>query len=119
MTSETWYEARIFAELADDAIELLKKAGHAIVTFVVAEEQKAVVVLKQHDTIVTKAMNLISDLEDSSHDGTARMDKVIGDLSDDYDAFTTAGGFEGILESGVNVLRQFAQSVFDDFKAAL
>jgi len=108
----------IFAELADDILAFLKSAGKFVETFVVTEAQKGVVLLKQQP-IVTKALNLVSDLENSSLSGPDRLNKVINDLEGDYAAFVAAGGLAGLELQGVNLLRQFAQSVFDDFKTTV
>lgn len=109
----------VFVELEQDVVAFLEGAGKAFKAFVVTEEQKAVIVLKQHETIVTRALNLISDLKDSTLSGSEKMDKVVADLEGDYDAFVQAGGFNGILESGISILRQFAESVYSDFAATL
>lgn len=107
----------IFAELADDILDFLKKAGHAVETFVVTEAQKAVIYLKQNEPLVTKTLNIISDLESSSLPGADRMNKLLSDIADEAATIAAEGGFSGLLARGVSDLRQFGQSVFDDFKA--
>lgn len=106
----------IFTELTTEAEAALKAAGIAIETFVVTEAQKAVVILKQQD-ITTRALNLISAIASKSLTGTQKMTVVITDLESDYAAFVAAGGLKGLLAEGESVLRQFAQSVYDDFSA--
>lgn len=107
----------IFAEITDEALSILKAAGHAIETFIVSEAQKLVIYLKQNEPLVTKTLNIISDLESSSLSGADRMNKLLSDIADEAATIAAEGGFSGLLARGVNDLRQFGQSVFDDFKA--
>jgi hypothetical protein len=107
----------IFVELADDAVDFLKEAGHELKEFIVTEAQKAVIFLKQNEPLVTKALNLISLAASKSVSGADKMNGVIAAITDIAHTFIAEGGFSGLLAKGVDLVREFAQSVFNDFKA--
>ncbi len=109
----------IFVELKDDALEFLKEAGHELKEFVVTEAQKAVIFAKQNEPLVTKTLNLISLMMSKSMTGTQKMSEVIASIQDIFATFMEEGGFTGLIKKGADLVRQFAQSVYDDFKAGL
>lgn len=110
---------KIFAEIEEGAVGVLKAAGHVVETFVITEAQKVVILLKQNEPLVTKTLNLISDLMSSTMSGADKMNKVISDIMDMVQEVMAEGGFSGIIARALQIVRQFAQSVFDDFVAGL
>lgn len=107
----------VFAELADDVLEVLKAAGKEVVTFVMSEEQKLVATAKQ-TRLGTDALNLISALESSSTSGATKMAAVVAALIPIATDFVATGGLSGLVNSVEDFVREFAQSVYNDFKAA-
>lgn len=107
----------IFAELADDALEVLKAAGKAVETFIMSEEQKLVATAKQ-TTLGTDAFNLISALESSSTSGATKMAAVVAALIPIATDFVAGGGLPGLVNSVEDFVREFAQSAYNDFAAA-
>lgn len=79
--------------------------------------QKAVALLKQ-TSIGTAVANLISLASLSSAPGQDKFAAVLSAIEGAYNAFVSNGGLAGLIATGVSVLRQLVQSLFDDFAAA-
>lgn len=108
---------KIFAELADDVLAVIKAAGKPVETFVMSELQKLVAETKQ-TTLGTDAFNLISALESSPAPGATKMAAVVAALVPIASDFVAGGGLPGLAVSVENFVREFAQSAYNDFKAA-
>ena len=108
----------IFAELADDVLAVLKAAGKEIETFVMSEGQKLVASVKQTG-LGTTALNIISALESHTATGTEKMEMLIAALVPALNSLEANGGLKGLVTSIEDFAREFAQSAYNDFKAAL
>lgn len=95
----------------------LPKAETFLEGVAITAEQKAVALLKE-TTVGTAVANLISAASSASTAGTTKFAAVVAAGKALYDAFVDNGGLKGLLTSGVSVLRQLVQSLFDDFAAA-
>lgn len=96
-------------ELAATAVNYLKDVAISL-------PQKAVAFIKE-TPLGTAIMNLISAASTTTASGTEKMAGVIGAAQAAYDAFVANGGLTGLLTAGLSVLRQLAQSLYDDFAA--
>lgn len=100
----------IAAQVATGAFTYLK--GVAITA-----AQKAVALIKE-TSLGTAIMNLISAASLTTGTGADKFAAVIAAAEAAYTAFVGAGGLSGLISAGLSVLRQVAQSLFDDFTAA-
>lgn len=108
----------IFAELEDDAIAILKGAGKAIETFVLSEGQKLVAEVKQ-TYVGTVTLNIISALENHSMSGADKLGAVVSAIVPLIQKLVATGGVSGAISSVESFALEFAQSVFNDFKASI
>lgn len=107
----------IFAEIGDDILAVIKEAGKEIETFTMSEGQKLIAMAKQTQ-LGTDAMNLISALESSTTSGATKMAAVVAALVPIATDFAADGGLAGLETSVEDFVREFAQSAYNDFKAA-
>ena len=112
----------VFAELTDDAVAFLKAGGHLVKAFVTSEADKAQVYLKQaaeNEPLVTKTLNLVSDLESKQMTGAAKMDAVVEDILDGVTTALAEGGFGHLVSEAASLARGLGQMVFTDLRAGL
>lgn len=103
-------------ELTDDALAVLKAAGKDVVGFALSEGQKLVAEAKQSN-LGTLALNLIQIMENHTMSGVSKMSAVVGALIPAVQEFIAGGGLKGLLTSVLSFALEFAQSVYNDFKA--
>ena len=108
----------IFVELEDDAIEILKSAGKAIEAFVLSEGQKLVAEVKQ-TYVGTVALNVISALQNHTMSGTDKLGAVVSAVVPLIQKLIATGGITGAITSVESFALEFAQSVYNDFKASI
>lgn len=112
-------------ELAEAAIEPIieelkefaEDAFDYIVQLPISLTQKAVAIIKE-TSLGTAIINLISAASNSDASGTDKFSAVIKAASAAYDAFVANGGFKGLIELGVSVLRQAVQFIYDEMQQA-
>lgn len=97
-------------ELAETAIDILKNVP-------ISAAQKAVALVKE-TSLGTAILNLISAASTSNASGLDKFSAVFDAAKDAYDAFIGAGALKGLIDIGLNILRQIIQSIYDDFAAA-
>lgn len=105
----------IFAEVTDEALAILKEAGHEVVTFVSTEKQK-VVNLAKDTHLYTEAENAISNAESTFKNGTGaeKMAWVVKELIQLGTEFLAAGGWSGLFTAVEHFLQALVQLVFND-----
>ncbi|MDR7103008.1 hypothetical protein [Croceicoccus sp. BE223] len=102
-------------------IEEAKEWGEKALDFLkdvpITAGQKAVALIKE-TSLGTAIMNLISAASLKDVSGMDKFNAVFDGAVAAYRAFTENGGLNGLIASGMSVLRQLVQSLYDDFKAA-
>ena len=116
VTSMENTEMKIIAELEDDAVAVLKAAGKIVVPFVLTEGQKLVAEVKQ-TYVGTVAMNVVSALENQQMDGSEKLATVVAAVVPLITKLVASGGVSGAIASVESFALEFAQSVYNDFKA--
>ena len=81
----------VLVTIETSALAALRHAGHIIEDVVISIGQKLVAEVKQSD-LGTRAMNLISELASTDHDGPTKMANLLDQLRDDVNALHAAGG---------------------------
>lgn len=112
----------IIAELTDEAVAILKDAGHDVKIFVTTEADKALVFLKQaaeNEPLVTRALNLVSDLESKTMTGPEKMAKLVGDVTGEVETALAEGGFGHLVSLATTLAHGLGEMVLADFRAAL
>lgn len=104
--------------LEQDAIDILKAAGHAIEAFAISETQKLVAQAKT-TPLGTLALNLVGVFESHDMSGEAKMASVVAALVPAITALVAGGGLPGLGVSIADFALEFAQSSFNDAAAAL
>lgn len=103
-----------------DAKALASKAVDYLKDVAISSAQKAVAFIKESE-LGTKIMNLISKaslVTDPDVKGADKFNAIVDIAMEAYKAFVGTGILKSIIDTGVNVLRQVIQSLYDDFVAA-
>lgn len=95
--------------LASSAADFLKDAA-------ISTAQKAVALIKE-TSLGTAIANLISAASASDATGAEKFAAVLAAVEKAYAAFVDNGGLSGLISTGLSVLRQAIQSLYDDFAA--
>ncbi len=96
--------------LASKAVDFLKDVP-------ISAAQKAVAFVKE-TSLGTAIANLVSAASNSQANGADKFAAVVDAAWDAYEAFIGAGALKGLIDIGLNILRQVVQSIYDDFAAA-
>lgn len=97
-------------EWAGEAIDYLKNVP-------ITAGQKAVALIKE-TSLGTAIANLVSAISHSELSGAEKFNAVFDKAIEAYRAFTDNGGLSGLIATGLSVLRQLIQSMYDDFRSA-
>ena len=108
----------VLVEIEDTAIDVLKEAGTIIEGIVITIGQQLVAKAKA-TPVGTMAMNVISLLESHQMTGEAKMASLIGMVTPAITHLEASGGLKGLETSVDDFVREFAQSAFNDFAAAI
>lgn len=95
---------------AGKAIDFLKEVPITVA-------QKAVALVKE-TSLGTAIMNLISAASTVQAPGADKFGAVLSAAEHAYEAFVSNGGLSGLIATGLNILRQLVQSLYDDFRQA-
>jgi hypothetical protein len=106
----------ILVQLEDDVVSFLKSAGKEFVSFFLSEGQKLVAAAKQ-TYLGTLALNLVQTLESQALTGEQKMETVIAMITPAIQKFVASGGLPGLVTSVEDFAIEFAQSVYNDFRA--
>lgn len=106
--------------IIDEAKELASKAVDFLKDVAISAAQKAVALVKE-TALGTAILNLVSaasHIDDKEMSGIEKFNAIFDRVIDAYRAFSDNGGFRGLISTGLNILRQVIQSIYDDFKNA-
>src|SRR6187402_1958184 len=101
----------IFAKLSDEALALLKGAGHMIEEVALGAVDEAIAYAKTNEPLVTTTLNLISDLMSKELAGEAKMSALIDDIKDEFATFVSEGGFQHLVSEGENLVKTFGENL--------
>ena len=108
----------ILVTIEDTALAALKSAGTVLEGVVISDSQKLVAEVKQTD-LGTTALNIISALESHTGTGAEKMEMLVADVVPALTKLVASGGLKGLVVSIESFALEFAQSAFNDFKAAI
>lgn len=105
-----------FVQIEEGALEALKAAGHVIEGFAIGETQQLVAQVKATD-LGTTALNLVNAVSGHAASGEDKLTMVVSALVPALTKLQAAGGLGGLATSIEGFALEFAQSVYNDFKA--
>ncbi len=106
----------ILVAIETDALDVLKAAGKAFETFIITEGQKLVAEVKQ-TYVGTVALNVVQALESQTMTGEQKLETVVSAVVPLITKLVASGGISGAIASVESFALEFAQSVYNDFKA--
>lgn len=106
----------ILVAVETDALDVLKAAGKAFETFIITEGQKLVAEVKQ-TYVGTVALNIVQALENQSLSGEEKLETVVSAVVPLITKLAASGGLSSAIASVESFALEFAQSVYNDFKA--
>lgn len=108
----------VLVSIEDTALDALKAAGTVLDGFVISDGQKLVAEVKQTN-LGTTALNVVSALDSKTMSGSDKMEIVVAALVPAITTLVSSGGLSGLVVTVEDFALEFAQSVFNDFKASV